>query len=155
MGDGGTGRFLGLEAYAGADLVGPVLLGLVLGLPAFVVAGLAGVAIGALAAGDAVVVKPSELAPATSALLAELLPRHLDARAVAVVEGGAAETTELLEQRFDTIFYTGNGRVGRIVMAAAAKHTIVQVSDIVPTGGLDPENIVTPGIYVNSIVKVA
>ena len=41
------------------------------------------------------------------------------------------------------------------IMAAAARHTIVQVSDIVPTGGLDPENIVTPGIYVNSIVKVA
>jgi 3-oxoadipate CoA-transferase alpha subunit len=40
-------------------------------------------------------------------------------------------------------------------MAAAAKHTIAQVSGIVPTGGLDPENIVTPGIYVNSIVKVA
>ena len=51
LGDGGKGRFLGLEAYAEADLVGPVLLGLVLGLPAFVVAGLAGVAIGALAAG--------------------------------------------------------------------------------------------------------
>ncbi|GAC1607657.1 MAG: hypothetical protein NVS3B6_21600 [Pseudarthrobacter sp.] len=41
------------------------------------------------------------------------------------------------------------------IMAAAAKHTVVQVSDIVPTGGLDPENVVTPGIYVNSIVKVA
>ena len=41
------------------------------------------------------------------------------------------------------------------IMAAAAKHTIVQVSEIVPTGGLDPENVVTPGIYVNSIVKVA
>jgi len=40
-------------------------------------------------------------------------------------------------------------------MAAAAKRTVVQVSDIVPVGGLDPENIVTPGIYVNSIVKVA
>jgi 3-oxoadipate CoA-transferase alpha subunit len=40
-------------------------------------------------------------------------------------------------------------------MAAAAKHTIVQVTDIVPTGALDPENIVTPGIYVNSIVQVA
>ena len=40
-------------------------------------------------------------------------------------------------------------------MAAAAKHTIVQVSEIVPIGGLDPENIVTPGIYVNSIVRVA
>src|SRR5579875_190026 len=78
--------------------------------------------VGALAAGNAVVVKPSELAPATSALLAELLPRSLDARAVAVVEGGPAETTRLLEERFDTIFYTGSGRVGRIVMAAAAKH---------------------------------
>ncbi len=78
--------------------------------------------IGALGAGNAVVVKPSELAPATSALIAELLPRALDARAVAVVEGGVPETTALLEQRFDTIFYTGNGRVGRIVMAAAAEH---------------------------------
>jgi aldehyde dehydrogenase (NAD+) len=78
--------------------------------------------IGALGAGNAVVVKPSELAPATSALLAELLPRFLDARAVAVIEGGAEETTELLEHRFDSIFYTGNGRVGAIVMAAAAKH---------------------------------
>ncbi|HEY8589285.1 MAG TPA: aldehyde dehydrogenase family protein, partial [Naasia sp.] len=79
-------------------------------------------AIGALAAGNALLVKPSELAPRTSALLAELLPRHLDARAVAVIEGGVPETTELLEQRFDTIFYTGNGRVGRIVAAAAARH---------------------------------
>ena len=51
FGDGGTGRFLGLEAYVEAELVGPVLLGLVVGLPAFVVAGLAGVAIGSLAAG--------------------------------------------------------------------------------------------------------
>jgi 3-oxoadipate CoA-transferase alpha subunit len=40
------------------------------------------------------------------------------------------------------------------IMAAAAKHTIAQVSEIVPTGGLDPENIVTPGIYVNSIVRI-
>jgi 3-oxoadipate CoA-transferase alpha subunit len=40
-------------------------------------------------------------------------------------------------------------------MAAAAKHTIVQMPDVVPTGSLDPENIVTPGIYVNSIVRVA
>lgn len=78
--------------------------------------------IGALGAGNAVVLKPSELAPATSALLAELLPATVDPRAVAVVEGGVPETTGLLEQRFDTIFYTGNGRVGRIVMAAAARH---------------------------------
>ncbi|TXS44293.1 aldehyde dehydrogenase family protein [Streptomyces sp. t39] len=76
--------------------------------------------VGALAAGNAAVVKPSELAPATSALLADLLPRHLEA--VAVVEGAVEETTELLAQRFDHIFYTGNGAVGRIVAAAAAKN---------------------------------
>ncbi|GGW52046.1 aldehyde dehydrogenase family protein [Streptomyces xantholiticus] len=77
---------------------------------------------GALAAGNAVVAKPSELAPATSAALARLLPQYLDTDAVAVVEGGVPETTALLEQRFDHILYTGNGTVGRIVMAAAARH---------------------------------
>lgn len=72
--------------------------------------------------GNCVVAKPSELAPATSAAVARLLPRFLDTDAVAVVEGAVEETTALLEQRFDHIFYTGNGTVGRIVMAAAAKH---------------------------------
>jgi aldehyde dehydrogenase (NAD+) len=78
--------------------------------------------VGALAAGNAVVAKPSELAPATSAALARLLPAHLDTDAVAVVEGGIPETTALLAERFDHIFYTGNGAVGRIVMRAAAEH---------------------------------
>ncbi|MGW7516189.1 aldehyde dehydrogenase family protein [Streptomyces sp. NPDC054796] len=78
--------------------------------------------LGALAAGNAVVAKPSELAPATSSVLARLLPEYLDTDAVAVVEGGIPETTALLEQRFDHIFYTGNGTVGRIVMRAAAEH---------------------------------
>lgn len=78
--------------------------------------------VGALAAGNCAVVKPSELAPATSAAMARLLPRYLDTEAVAVVEGAIPETTALLEQRFDHIFYTGNGTVGRIVMTAAAKH---------------------------------
>lgn len=78
--------------------------------------------VGALAAGNAVVVKPSELAPATSTVLAGLLPAYLDADAVAVVEGGIPETTALLAERFDHIFYTGNGTVGRIVMRAAAEH---------------------------------
>ncbi|MGW1465665.1 aldehyde dehydrogenase family protein [Streptomyces sp. NPDC002308] len=77
---------------------------------------------GALAGGNCVVAKPSELAPATSTAVARLLPRFLDTDAVAVVEGGVEETTALLEERFDHIFYTGNGTVGRIVMAAAAKH---------------------------------
>ncbi|MFJ8596962.1 aldehyde dehydrogenase family protein [Streptomyces sp. NPDC093598] len=78
--------------------------------------------VGALAAGNAVIAKPSELAPATSAVLARLLPAYLDADAVAVVEGGVPETTALLAERFDHIFYTGNGTVGRIVLRAAAEH---------------------------------
>ncbi|MEU0112326.1 aldehyde dehydrogenase family protein [Streptomyces bobili] len=78
--------------------------------------------VGALAAGNAVLVKPSELAPATSAALARLLPAYLDTDAVAVVEGGIPQTTALLAERFDHIFYTGNGAVGRIVMRAAAEH---------------------------------
>jgi len=76
----------------------------------------------AIAAGNCVVGKPSELAPATSAAIARLAPRYLDGRAVAIEEGGARETQALLAERFDTIFYTGNGRVGRIVMEAAAAH---------------------------------
>ncbi|MFF4442534.1 aldehyde dehydrogenase family protein [Streptomyces sp. NPDC001621] len=78
--------------------------------------------VGALASGNAVVAKPSELAPATSGALAELIPAYLDTDAVAVVEGGVPETTALLAERFDHVFYTGNGTVGRIVMRAAAEH---------------------------------
>ncbi|MFE5774528.1 aldehyde dehydrogenase family protein [Brachybacterium sp. NPDC056505] len=78
--------------------------------------------VGIIAAGSTAVVKPSEVTPTVSAVLARLLPRYLDAEAFPVVEGGAPETTMLLEERFDHIVYTGNGSVGRIVMAAAAKH---------------------------------
>lgn len=77
--------------------------------------------IGALAAGNTVVAKPSELAPASSAALARWVPEYLQG-SVTIVEGAVPETTALLEEKFDHIFYTGNGRVGRIVMAAAAKH---------------------------------
>ncbi len=78
--------------------------------------------VGAIAAGNSVVLKPSELAPTTAALLARIVPQYLDLDAVQVVEGGVEETTLLLAQRFDHIFYTGNGDVGRIVMKAAAEH---------------------------------
>ncbi|XP_047046611.1 aldehyde dehydrogenase family 3 member H1-like [Lolium rigidum] len=78
--------------------------------------------IGAIAAGNAVVLKPSEIAPATSSLFAKLLPEYVDGSCIKVVEGGINETTSLLEQKWDKIFYTGNGYVARIVMAAAAKH---------------------------------
>jgi aldehyde dehydrogenase (NAD+) len=68
------------------------------------------------------VLKPSEVAPATAAFVAEHIPAYLDPSVVSVVTGGVPETTALLAERFDHIFYTGNGTVGRIVMAAAAKH---------------------------------
>ena len=76
----------------------------------------------ALAAGNCVVAKPSELSPACSAVLARLLPKYLDDDAVVVVEGGVPETTALLELQFDHIFFTGSTSVGRVVMQAAAKH---------------------------------
>ena len=77
---------------------------------------------GALAAGNCVLLKPSELAPATSAALARWLPEYLDPDAVAVVEGGKDVTTALLRERFDHIFFTGGAAVAKIVMAAAAHH---------------------------------
>ncbi|RDY09038.1 Aldehyde dehydrogenase family 3 member H1, partial [Mucuna pruriens] len=78
--------------------------------------------IGAIAAGNAVVLKPSEIAPATSSLMAKLVGDYMDNSFIRVVEGAVDETTALLQQKWDKIFYTGNGRVARIVMAAAAKH---------------------------------
>jgi hypothetical protein len=63
--------------------------------------------IGAIAAGNAVVLKPSEIAPATSALFAKLLPEYVDSSCIKVVEGGIEETTALLDQKWDKIFYTG------------------------------------------------
>ena len=77
--------------------------------------------VAAIAAGNAVVAKPSELAPHTAAELISLI-QALAEPAVVAVQGGVAETTELLAQRFDHIIYTGNSRVARIVMRAAAEH---------------------------------
>ena len=77
--------------------------------------------VGAVAAGNCAVLKPSELSAQCSALVAEMVPECLDPDAVAVVEGGADETTELLEQEWNHIFYTGGGAVGRIIAEAAAK----------------------------------
>jgi aldehyde dehydrogenase (NAD+) len=76
---------------------------------------------GALAAGNTVVLKPSEHAPATSATLARWMPDYL-AGAVEVVEGGIPETTALLAERFDHIFFTGGEAAAKVVMRAAAEH---------------------------------
>jgi aldehyde dehydrogenase (NAD+) len=74
----------------------------------------------AVSAGNAVVVKPSELAPATSALLARLLPEYLDADAVKVVEGDGSVTQRLLAEGFDHALFTGGTEIGRKIMAGAA-----------------------------------
>ncbi|MEU3826629.1 aldehyde dehydrogenase family protein [Streptomyces sp. SID486] len=108
---------------------------------------------GALAAGNAVLAKPSELAPATSAALAELLPAYLDPDAVAVVEGGVPETTALLAERFDHIFYTGNGTVGRVVMRAAAEHLTPVTLEL---GGKSPAFVdrgTDPGTVAERLVR--
>lgn len=76
----------------------------------------------ALAAGNTAVLKPSEVTPSVAALVEELVPRYFDSSTVAVVNGAVEVTTALLEERFDHIFYTGNGQVGRVVMRAAAEH---------------------------------
>ncbi|EEC73694.1 hypothetical protein OsI_08277 [Oryza sativa Indica Group] len=77
---------------------------------------------GAIAAGNAVVLKPSEFAPSTAAFLAANIPKYLDAKAVKVVQGGAEIGEELMEHRWDKVLFTGNARVGRIIMTKAAKH---------------------------------
>lgn len=76
----------------------------------------------AIAAGNCAIVKPSEISAHTSRVLARLIPLYLDSKCVAVVEGGAVETTALLHEQFDHIFYTGSAAIGRIVMEAAARH---------------------------------
>jgi aldehyde dehydrogenase (NAD+) len=76
----------------------------------------------AIAAGNAVCGKPSELTPATSAALADWTTLYLDREAVTVVEGDARVAQQLLDQRWDHIFFTGSGRIGRLVMKAAARH---------------------------------
>ncbi|MBU9763812.1 aldehyde dehydrogenase family protein [Mycobacterium sp. TNTM28] len=79
-------------------------------------------AIGAIAAGNTLVLKPSELAPASSGLLAELVSRYLDADAVAVVEGDGVVTQELITQGLDRVLFTGGTAIGHKIMAAAADH---------------------------------
>ena len=91
--------------------------------------------VAAVAAGNCVVCKPSELTAHTSALLAELIGEVFADNEVAVVEGGPAETQRLLALPFDHYFFTGSTRVGRIVAEAAAKHL---ASTTLELGGKSP-----------------
>src|SRR5699024_9501387 len=79
-------------------------------------------AIGAMAAGNTVIIKPSEQAEATSSLIATMFEQFFPKEYVAVVEGGQKTNERLLEQRFDYIFFTGSPTVGKIVMRKASEH---------------------------------
>jgi aldehyde dehydrogenase (NAD+) len=78
--------------------------------------------VGAIAAGNTAVIKPSENTPASSAAMAEIVPQYLDPDAVAVVEGGPEQTLQLIDQALDHVFFTGGAEVGKVIAAAAAKH---------------------------------
>lgn len=78
--------------------------------------------IGAIAAGNVAVVKPSEMAPATSSILAKTIPKYLDNKAIKVIEGGPSVGQQLLLQKWDKIHFTGSTNVARTVLTAAAKN---------------------------------
>ncbi|MDR0744260.1 MAG: aldehyde dehydrogenase [Tannerella sp.] len=91
--------------------------------------------VGALAAGNCCVVKPSEVAPATSKVLADIINTAFDEACCVAIEAGIEGTTELLKQRFDFILYTGGTNVGRVVAKAAAEHLTPTVLEL---GGKSP-----------------
>ena len=78
--------------------------------------------IGAIAAGNCCILKPSAYSPATSKIIKKIIREAFPEEYVAVVEGGRRENTELLEQRFDYIFFTGGVQVGKLVMEKAARN---------------------------------
>ncbi len=101
--------------------------------------------IGAVSAGNAAIIKPSELAPHSAEALEELVPRYLDPSLIKVVTGGIPETTDLLKVRFDHIFFTGSPTVGKIVAEAASKHLTPCTLEL---GGKSP-------LYIDDTVDMA
>lgn len=78
--------------------------------------------LGAISAGNTVVLKPSEFTPHTNLIITKIIKEVFLDNEVLIIEGGVNETTELLEHKFDYIFFTGSSNVAKIVMKAASKH---------------------------------
>lgn len=91
--------------------------------------------VAALAAGNCAILKPSEMAPACSRILGTLLQKYLPSDIVSVVEGDAEVSRQLLELKWDIIFFTGSTQIGRVVAQAAAKHLTPAVLEL---GGKSP-----------------
>jgi len=105
--------------------------------------------VSAMAAGNTIILKPSELALNTSQLMAKLINENFDTEYFHVIEGGVKETTELLKERFDKIFYTGSSPVGKIIMRAAAENLTPVVLEL---GGKSPA-IVTKDASIKMTAK--
>ncbi|KAK9475856.1 fatty aldehyde dehydrogenase, partial [Lipomyces japonicus] len=103
--------------------------------------------VGAIAAGNTAILKLSEISPASGQIIAKIINESLDSTAYRAVNGEANVTTELLQQKFDIIFFTGSSRIGRIVSEAAAK-TLTPV--ILELGGKSPAFVLD-----NSNLKLA
>jgi aldehyde dehydrogenase (NAD+) len=78
--------------------------------------------VGAIAAGNCAILKPSEIAPQTSSVVADIIQKHFNPAYIAVLEGSVETSQQLLAEKFDHIFFTGSTEIGKIVMEAAAKH---------------------------------
>ena len=113
----------------------PLGLGLIIGTWNYPVMLTLSPLVAAICGGNAAVIKPSEMAAATADVIARLIPEYLDRDAFSVVLGAAPETTALLEQPWDHIFFTGGTTVAKIVMTAAAKNLTPVVLEL---GGKSP-----------------
>ena len=108
--------------------------------------------VGAIAAGCTAVLKPSELTTYTAQAIQDAVVRHLDPNAFAIVQGGIPETTELLAQPFDLMFFTGSPAVGKIVMAAAAKQLTPVVLEL---GGKSPAIVCQDAKLDSAVQRIA
>jgi aldehyde dehydrogenase (NAD+) len=108
--------------------------------------------LGALAAGNAIIVKPSELAPHSSKVMAEIVKEAFPDGEVTIIEGGVEAATSLLACPFNHIFYIGNNTVGRISMRAAAEHF---ASVTLEMGGKNPSIVDASADIVDAALKTS
>ncbi|OZJ03382.1 hypothetical protein BZG36_04486 [Bifiguratus adelaidae] len=104
--------------------------------------------IGAIAAGNCVLLKPSEISCHSEALLVELIPKYMDLNTIRIVTGGPTEMIKILEHRFDLIVFTGSAKVGREVAQRAAKHVTPCILEL---GGKCPAIVLDDGTSMQEI----
>lgn len=108
--------------------------------------------VAAISAGNGALLKPSELSPNTSAIISRIVGETFPKEFISVYEGGVEVSTELLNERFDHIFFTGGGNVGRVVMTAAAKHLTPVTLEL---GGKSPCIVTNPTMIETTARRIA